>query len=80
MAAVVKPGFHYTANITTKTQKQSDHKIEQSFFTLIPLFDSKMVIGVVVIGPRGATRHKFGQGCPFVDIFRLPKKITGSKF
>ena len=34
----IKPGFHYTANATTTTQKQSDHKVEQSFFTLIALF------------------------------------------
>ena len=31
-------------------------------------------------GGGGGTLHKFGQGCSFVDIFRLPKKITGSKF
>ena len=34
----VKPGFHYTANATTTTQKQSDYKAEQSSFTLISLF------------------------------------------
>ena len=34
---VVKPGFHYTANATTTTQNQSDYKVEQSSFTLIPL-------------------------------------------
>ena len=34
----VKPGFHYTANATTTTQKQSDYKVEQSSFTLISLF------------------------------------------
>ena len=33
-----KPGFHYTANATTTTQKQSDYKVEQSSFTLIALF------------------------------------------
>ena len=32
------PGFHYTANATTTTQKQSDYKVEQSSFTLIALF------------------------------------------
>ena len=30
-----EPGFHYTANVTTMTQKQSDYKVEQSSFTLI---------------------------------------------
>ena len=35
---VVRPGFHYTANATTTTQKQSDYKVEQSSFTLIALF------------------------------------------
>ena len=35
---LVKPGFHYTANATTTTQKQSDYKVKQSFFTLIALF------------------------------------------
>ena len=35
---VMKPGFHYTANATTTTQKQSDYKVEQSSFTLIALF------------------------------------------
>ena len=34
----LKPGFHYTANATTTTQKQSDYKVEQSSFTLIALF------------------------------------------
>ena len=34
----IKPGFHYTANPTTTTQKQSDYKVEQSSFTLIALF------------------------------------------
>ena len=34
----LKPGFHYTANGTTTTQKQSDYKDEQSSFTLIALF------------------------------------------
>ena len=46
----VKPGFHYTANATTTTQKQSDYMLEQSFFTLIACFDSKLVVVVVVIG------------------------------
>ena len=32
-----KPGFHYTTNTTTTTQKQSDYKVEQSSFTLIAL-------------------------------------------
>ena len=36
--AVIKPGFHYTANATTTTQKLSDYKVEQSSFTLIALF------------------------------------------
>ena len=35
---VIKPGFHYTANATTTTQRQSDYKVEQSSFTLIALF------------------------------------------
>ena len=35
---IFKPGFHYTANATTTTQKQSDYKVEQSSFTLIALF------------------------------------------
>ena len=35
---IIKPGFHYTANTTTKTQKQSDYNVEQSSFTLIVLF------------------------------------------
>ena len=34
----VKPGFHYTANAMTTTQKQSDYKVERSSFTLIALF------------------------------------------
>ena len=34
----IRPGFHYTANATTTTQKQSDYKVEQSSFTLIALF------------------------------------------
>ena len=33
-----KPGFHYTANAVTMTQKQSHYKVEQSFFMLIALF------------------------------------------
>ena len=36
--SVFKPAFHYTANATTTTQKQSDYKVEQSSFTLIALF------------------------------------------
>ena len=35
---MLKPGFHYTANATTTTQKQSDYKVEQSSLTLIALF------------------------------------------
>ena len=35
---LLKPGFHYTTNATTTTQKQSDYKVEQSSFTLIALF------------------------------------------
>ena len=34
----IKPGFHYTANATTTTQKQSNYKVDQSSFTLIALF------------------------------------------
>ena len=34
----LKPGFHYTVNAMTTTQKQSDCKVEQSSFTLIALF------------------------------------------
>ena len=37
-AILLKPGFHYTANATTTTQKQSDYMVEQSSFTLITLF------------------------------------------
>ena len=32
-----RPGFHYTTNATTTTQKQSDYEVEQSSFTLIAL-------------------------------------------
>ena len=35
---LVRPGFHYTANATTTTQKQSDYQVGQSSFTLIALF------------------------------------------
>ena len=38
----LKHGFHYTANTTTTTQKQSDYKVEQSSFTLIALFYLKI--------------------------------------
>ena len=38
MICLLRPGFHYTANATTTTQKQSDYKVEQSSFTLIALF------------------------------------------
>ena len=34
----LRPGFHYTTNATTTTQKQSDYEVEQSSFTLIALF------------------------------------------
>ena len=34
----IRPGFHYRANVTTTTQKQSDYRVEQSSFTLIALF------------------------------------------
>ena len=34
----IKPGFPYTANTTTTTQKQSDYNVGQSSFTLIALF------------------------------------------
>ena len=35
-----------------------------------------------IVNPQGGggTLHKFGQGCSFEDIFRLPKKITGFRF
>ena len=46
----LRPGFHYMANATTTTQKQSDYEVEQSSFTLIALFDSKLVVVVVVSG------------------------------
>ena len=39
---ILKPGFHYTANAMTTTQKQSDYKVEQSSFTLIALFYLKI--------------------------------------
>ena len=45
-----KPGFHYTANATTTTRKQSYYKVEQSSFTLIALFYSELVAAVVVTG------------------------------
>ena len=35
---VIRPGFHYTTNATTTTQKLSDYKVEQSSFTIIALF------------------------------------------
>ena len=35
---ILKPGFHYTTNATTTTQKQSDYKVDKSSFTLIALF------------------------------------------
>ena len=38
LSASVRPGFHYTTNTTTMTQKQSDYKVEQSSFALIALF------------------------------------------
>ena len=38
VSKVIKPGFHYTANATTTTQKQSDYRVEQSSLTLIALF------------------------------------------
>ena len=34
----IKPGFHYTANATTTTQKQRNYKVEKSSVTLISLF------------------------------------------
>ena len=37
-SSVIKPGFQYTANAMTTTQKQSVHKVEQSPFTLKPGF------------------------------------------
>ena len=47
---LLKPGFHYTTNATTTTQKQSDYKVEQSSFTLIALFCPEIGRVVVVIG------------------------------
>ena len=47
---------------------------------------AKSVEIVIILGktaPGGGgecTLHKFGQGCSADDIFRLPKKITGSRF
>ena len=38
---IIKPGFHYTANATTTTKKQSDYKVEQSSFTLIAFLTRK---------------------------------------
>ena len=38
----IKPGLHYTSNVMTTTQKQSDYKVEQSSFTLIALFSLKI--------------------------------------
>ena len=38
LVGMLWPGFHYTTNSTTTTQKQSDYKVEQSSFTLIALF------------------------------------------
>ena len=38
MSVTVKPGFHYTTNTTTTTQKQSDYKVEHSSLMLIALF------------------------------------------
>ena len=35
---IVRPGFHYTANATIITQKQSDYRVELSSFMLIALF------------------------------------------
>ena len=35
---VVRPGFHYTTNAMTTTQKQSDYRVEQSSVRLITLF------------------------------------------
>ena len=34
----IKPGFDYTANAKTTTQRQNDHKVGQSSFTLIASF------------------------------------------
>ena len=31
-----KPGFRYRSNATTMTQKQSDYKVEQLSFTIVP--------------------------------------------
>ena len=38
VSKVIRPGFHYMANATTTTQKQSDYKVDQSSFTLVALF------------------------------------------
>ena len=50
-------------------QKQGDYKVEQSSFTLIALFDSKLVVVVVVIGLMEA---RLKRNCLFhchVDSF-----------
>ena len=35
---VIKNGFHYTTNDTSTIHKQSDHKVELSFFKVIALY------------------------------------------
>ena len=47
---MVRPGFNYMTNAMTTTQKQSDYEVEQSSFTLIALFDLKLVVVKVIIG------------------------------
>ena len=36
--AIIRPGFHYTTNAKTTTQKQCDYRVVQSSFTPIALF------------------------------------------
>ena len=60
-ALKVKPGFHYTTNAMTMTQKQSDYKVDQSSLTLIALicFESKLVAVVVVTVSVEARLYNF---------------------
>ena len=55
---LLRPGFHYTTNTTTTTQKQSDYKVEQSSFTLIALFWLELVVVVVVIALKPGFHYK----------------------
>ena len=47
---IVRPGFHYTANAMTTTQKQSDERVELSSFMLIALFLHEFGHCCVLIG------------------------------